>query len=259
MARARNLKPGFFRDAKVVACSFESRLLFQGLWCLADYMGRLKYVPVEIKMEVFPADNVDIEKHMRELEQVGLIQMYQDHSGTALVQIVGFTKHQNPHINERMDKDKNPLPHLPGPNDCKPAEGEEKPTEKQKVEDALRVLREYSDSNPADSLNLIPPSLKESSPRKRGCRIPEGWQPSDELKQWAITERPGLDLKRVVDSFTDYWKAKTGQQATKLDWDATFRNWVRNEKPNGTHQTGSRPSAASRQDAAAARAAATLG
>ena len=29
------------------------------------------------------------------------------------------------------------------------------------------------------------------------------------------------------DVFTDYWNAKTGQDATKRDWDATWRNWIR--------------------------------
>lgn len=67
-------------------------------------------------------------------------------------------------------------------------------------------------------------------PQKRGQRLPTDWQPDKKLLAWAMKERSDLDLKRVIDSFTDYWQAKTGQAATKLDWDATFRNWVRNEK-----------------------------
>lgn len=169
MARARNLKPDFFRDSKVVSCCFESRLLFQGLWCLADYMGRLKYDPLDIKMRVFPADNVDIEKCMDELAAIGLIQIYRDSSGSALVQIRGFTKHQNPHMNERIGKDKKPLPHLPGPEDCQ----QEKPDEIQQVRDAVETLREYYQSDPADSLNLIPSSLKDSVPNGTGGEPPD--------------------------------------------------------------------------------------
>lgn len=68
-------------------------------------------------------------------------------------------------------------------------------------------------------------------PQKRGSRLPTDWQPSDELRAWAIRERPDIpDIKRTIDSFTDYWRAKTGASACKLDWDATFRNWVRNER-----------------------------
>lgn len=162
MARARNLKPGFFRDAKVVSCSFQARILFQGLWCMADYMGRLKYNPMEVKMEIFPADDVDVPACMEELNSTGLITMYHDCSGAALVQVTNFTKHQNPHVNERQDRNKNPIPCLPGPDEVAGSddeEGEEKPTVEQRVKAALVVLREYSESDPADSLNLIPDSL----------------------------------------------------------------------------------------------------
>jgi len=162
MARARNLKPGFFKDAKIVGCSFEARLLFQGLWCMADYKGRLKYVPLEMKMEVFPADNVDVEKCCNELKESGLISIYQDRSGSTLVQVQNFEKHQNPHINERKDKAGNWMPALPGPEDCKRTDPEnegKKETTEQRVKEAIRVLQEYSESDPADSLLLIPDSL----------------------------------------------------------------------------------------------------
>ena len=159
MPRARNLKPSFFKDAKVVSCTAYARLLFQGLWCLADYMGRLKYEPLEVKMEVFPADDVDIEALMAELSTKGLVEIYTDRSGSALVQVRGFSKHQNPHVNERIGKDKKPLPCLPSPEECKQASGDENTNIEQRVTDALVVLREYYQSDPADSLNLIPDSL----------------------------------------------------------------------------------------------------
>jgi hypothetical protein len=34
----------------------------------------------------------------------------------------------------------------------------------------------------------------------------------------------------VGEQFRDYWSAKAGSGATKLDWQATWRNWVRNQK-----------------------------
>jgi hypothetical protein len=162
MARARNIKPSFFKDAKIVGCSFPARILFQGLWCLADYMGRIKYEPIEVKMEIFPADDVSVESLMSELEGKNLIEIYTDHSGATLVQVLNFTKHQNPHVNERVGKDKKPLPCLPSLDECKSASSvseDKKPSLKQSVMDALVVLREYSESDPADSLNLIPDSL----------------------------------------------------------------------------------------------------
>jgi len=67
---------------------------------------------------------------------------------------------------------------------------------------------------------------------KRGTRIPDDWKPDEIMVSWALIENPGIDLKKTIDSFTDYWRAKAGAAAVKLDWDATFRNWVRRQDGN---------------------------
>jgi len=67
-------------------------------------------------------------------------------------------------------------------------------------------------------------------PRKRGHRLSEDWMPSEEVIQQMSSERPDVDLRMEHRKFIDYWKAKTGKDATKLDWDATFRNWIRNAR-----------------------------
>jgi hypothetical protein len=60
--------------------------------------------------------------------------------------------------------------------------------------------------------------------------------PSQELIAQMRQECPTIDLKAEHLKFTDHWKAKTGRDATKLDWNATWRNWIRNARPptNGT-------------------------
>jgi len=77
MARARNIKPGFFKNEDLVELPFEYRLLFAGLWTLADREGRLEDRPKRIKMELFPADNVDVDHGLGELERYGFIQRYE--------------------------------------------------------------------------------------------------------------------------------------------------------------------------------------
>lgn len=77
MARSRNIKPGFYTNEDLVECSFAARLLFPGLWMLADREGRLEDRPKKIKMFVFPADNVDIDDLLGELEGHGFIKRYQ--------------------------------------------------------------------------------------------------------------------------------------------------------------------------------------
>lgn len=100
MARARNIKPGFFRNADLVELPVEARLLFIGLWTIADREGRLKDRPKQIKMEIFPADNYDCNDLIQQIADAGMLVRY-EHSGARYLQITNFTKHQNPHRDEQ--------------------------------------------------------------------------------------------------------------------------------------------------------------
>ena len=64
-------------------------------------------------------------------------------------------------------------------------------------------------------------------PSKRGHRIPEDWLPDRELVQKLQQECPGVDQQLEHRKFMDYWKAQPGAKGLKLDWEATWRNWVR--------------------------------
>ncbi len=62
----------------------------------------------------------------------------------------------------------------------------------------------------------------------RGSRLEADWQPPAEA--WDFGRRLGLDEREVADEldrFRDYWIAKPGKDGRKLDWWATFRNWLR--------------------------------
>lgn len=100
MARARNIKPGFFRNAELVELSFEARLLFIGLWTIADKAGRLEDRPKQIKMELFPADNMDCNELLNDLDRSGMIERYTA-EGVAYIKVTNFSKHQNPHKDEK--------------------------------------------------------------------------------------------------------------------------------------------------------------
>lgn len=77
----------------------------------------------------------------------------------------------------------------------------------------------------------VEPSLKTSLPRDaRGTRLDPEWIPDVELRTKMATERPDLDLKAEHLKFVDYWIAKPGKDGRKLDWPATWRNWMRNAK-----------------------------
>lgn len=64
----------------------------------------------------------------------------------------------------------------------------------------------------------------------RAHRLPEGWLPPEGLTEFYL-ER-GLtraDVKEIHASFCDYWHAIDGPKARKLDWVATWRNWIRRD------------------------------
>jgi hypothetical protein len=100
MARARNIKPGFFRNADLVELSFEARLLFIGIWTLADRAGRLEDRPKQIKMELFPADNMDCDGCIQSLANIGMVKRYEV-DGKRYLQVTNFAKHQSPHRDEK--------------------------------------------------------------------------------------------------------------------------------------------------------------
>jgi uncharacterized protein YdaU (DUF1376 family) len=84
--------------------------------------------------------------------------------------------------------------------------------------------------------NQEPRTIVEAPQRSRGSRLPSDWEPDQELKAWASTERPDLDFDVTLARFRDYWAAIPGGRGVKLDWPATFRNWVRQEKSVGLPQ-----------------------
>lgn len=71
-----------------------------------------------------------------------------------------------------------------------------------------------------------------SSPAKRGTRIPDDFAQTvtPEMVQWARTKCPLVDGKAVTEEFVDHWIAKPGKDGLKLDWTATWRNWLRREQ-----------------------------
>lgn len=62
----------------------------------------------------------------------------------------------------------------------------------------------------------------------RASRIPDGFGVTDGMRSWAAENAPWVvDLDRETANFVDYWTSKSGQAATKRDWLATWRKWLR--------------------------------
>ena len=95
------IKPEFFTDRKLSRLSIPARLLFIGLWTLADRDGRLVNAPNMIGGAIFPYDSgIDFSGLIGELVNLHLIECYVV-EGEGYIQIKNFTKHQKPHPKEK--------------------------------------------------------------------------------------------------------------------------------------------------------------
>ncbi|MEW2911430.1 DUF1376 domain-containing protein [Leisingera sp. JC11] len=113
----------------------------------------------------------------------------------------------------------------------------EKPNKNNGGYDAVAVPRECQ-PEPEPELKE---EAKASSKNKRGTRLPEDWQLPREWGEWALSQHwPEPVIRAEADKFRDYWHSVAGQKGVKLDWLATWRNWMRNSQtpkiiPGGQH------------------------
>lgn len=221
MARIRTIKPEFFTSDDICSLSFAARLLYIGIWCESDREGRLEWRPRNLKRRYLPDDDVDINALCSELIDSGLVVLY----GDGLAYIPTFSKHQ--HVNPREAASTITAPES---------------TRQSRVNDAS-VTREERDSDVQGGKERKGKEgeLRVDTTRARspsGSRLPDGWSPTEEDLSWARQERPGVDLRSETEAFRDYWKAKAGKDGVKLDWSATWRNWIRrSNSPPGRQQS----------------------
>jgi hypothetical protein len=62
--------------------------------------------------------------------------------------------------------------------------------------------------------------------KRKASRIPADFSVTPEMVQWAKSRVPMVNGKLETEKFVNYWTAKSGASATKLDWPATWRNWM---------------------------------
>ncbi|MFZ6654051.1 hypothetical protein [Undibacterium sp. TJN19] len=175
MARARNIKPGFFTNDVLADIPALGRLLFVGLWTIADRAGRLEDRPKKIKAQILPYDDCDCDALLDILTRHGFIQRYQS-AGDTFIQITKWDAHQNPHVKEMestipapdmpdgaVNTDAGQLVNLEAKSDTKP---DTKPSHNSSIRPVPLLTGTstmpapvLTGSSPADSLNLIPDSL----------------------------------------------------------------------------------------------------
>lgn len=86
-----------------------------------------------------------------------------------------------------------------------------------------------------DIIASVSPKL-EKTKKLKGMRF-QNWlddkdpdKITEEWLEWGLNNT-GWDSDRIIlemKAFQDYWNSKAGQNAIKMDWSATWRNWIRN-------------------------------
>jgi hypothetical protein len=83
--------------------------------------------------------------------------------------------------------------------------------------------------------------IKTTRPKvERGHRLPADFTLPSDWRDWAVSKRkwePSVAAEEG-EAFAAYWQAKSGADATKMDWFKTWQNWVRNSRrPDGSFVT----------------------
>lgn len=225
MPKIRGIKPDYWTDEDIVELSIPARLLFIGLWNLACDNGHVVDKPKQIKMRIMPADDVNADALLGEIEARGRITRI---DGT--ITIKNFAKHQKPHKRWWATCD---LPLCMLPDDAPPQGRNRGATVAPQGSTGGATADVDCDGDGEGDGDTLPTGEAAQSaptPRPRGTRLPKDWIPSELARQQMARERPDIDLVAEHRKFTDHWQAKTGKDATKLDWDATWRNWIRNAR-----------------------------
>ena len=93
MPRIRTIKPEFWTDEALTECSMSARLMFIGMLNFADDNGNIERSSKQLKMRIFPADNIDCEVLLSELLTHGILTEYSVIE-KKYIHIKGFRKHQ---------------------------------------------------------------------------------------------------------------------------------------------------------------------
>lgn len=232
MARTRNIKPGFFMNEELAECDPLARLLFAGLWTIADREGRLEDRPKRIKAEILPYDNAPCELLLAQLAKHGFIVRYCA-AGEHYIQITKFLANQNPHVNEAPSSI--PAPTEPVSNKEEYDTSTIQAPEEYSTNPALTqvTLTDYESQIMGDAVRPssepapIPFKKPKKEPEAPATSFPASFAVTGEMEAWAKKHVPDLDIEVATEQWSDAMRAnRTKYRYT--DWVLAWYNGMRN-------------------------------
>ncbi len=106
----------------------------------------------------------------------------------------------------------------------------ENASQPRKNNDLIKAVAKPKPSQPEPEPDIEKREAK-ASPKKKASRLSEGWVLPMDWGEWAVSQGwAETTVRTEAEKFRDFWVSKPGKDGTKLDWKATWRNWMRNSK-----------------------------
>lgn len=269
MSRIRTIKPEFFLNDELAELSPLTRLLFIGLWTLADCKGRMEDRPKRIRAQLHPFDDGDTDAMLQSLHEGRFINRYEV-NGKRYLEITTFTKHQR-----LTGKEADASSEIPAPQQSTVDQGENwgnigetlgkdfSFTNAQEGKGKERKGKGMEEEAPqaacaSPTLTTDAPEAIEEAPKapqateatkttkaKAKRRIDADWTPAETT--YALLEKHGIPrsfAESCIDEFRLYWQER-GESRT--GWEATF---VNNAKRQWAHRPPAPKSNSQRYDTA---------
>lgn len=234
MSRIRTIKPEFFRHDGLGQLTRDHRLLFIGLWTLADKEGRLNDRPNWIRIELFPYDaeltEEAVDSWLWDLNEHGerFIIRYEV-GGCRYISIPTFQEHQRPHPKDPASRIPSPdspesgVREFPGISGEFPGKQIKDRVASGKAPDASNIQRVQESKSPRVQRSKNSEGDSEVPRARATKRKPSDFVLTDERFQSAVSE--GLNLVDVPRQFAKF--ADHEFRVAKSDWEAAWRNWCR--------------------------------
>lgn len=222
-SKRRMIDPDTWTDERFVELSPLARLLFIGMWNFCCDNGHIEDRPRQLKLRVLPGDDCDIDALVSELLEMGVV-----------TRASGYLKVPNLPRRQSLDLrflvfcdhcDDDPERHYQRTDKKATRRGNDVRTSDARVQHGSTPRKGDVDvDGDGDGLGRDKPAPRAA----RGTRIPDDFVVTDEMRQWAKDKGlDHLDLDGITEEFSDYWRSVPGAKGTKLDWPATWRNWIR--------------------------------
>jgi hypothetical protein len=221
--RIRSIKPEFWRSSDISRLEIEDRLLFIGLWQYVDDNGvgidKLSAIAADLFADDLERDAPEtlarVSRGLERLSEANRVLRYTVRDRRYLV-IIGW---------EHQKIDHPSRPRYPLPNgDVARADS----YSRESLATPSRGFERVSANSPLVTGEQRNRGTEEKPPpNARATRLPDNWRPPQTEVDKMRTECPTVDLKAEHLKFVDHYRSKAGPDATKVDWTATWRNWMR--------------------------------